>query len=288
MDEQDRELERLLGEARVPPSDRARTEAVTAARGLVDPPVKSRGFAFRIAAAAVILLAAISLTPPGRAAAEWFGELVGVGEVGGPPTESSQVGDFNPDSEELVLAAGEAADGTPFEIIAYRSDVPLGEKGPTVCVNADLIGDTAVGGAACYSGALRFKGLCCTTSSFSPRQPGSFRVQGSISPEVARVSVRYLNSSGANQTAEAAIGMITPEFAKRLEIDNPSGIFVVSLPDVAEESGLPKPLTSTAEPVQVTAFDADGNELGTESTGKVPQDLLDLVEERRDYELERK
>jgi hypothetical protein len=79
---------------------------------------------------AVALLAFTLLTPPGREAAAWVGDVVGIGEVGGPPTEDVH-GLQEPDAQHdpVVTDNGRSPDGTRYEWVAYRCEVDLRGEG---------------------------------------------------------------------------------------------------------------------------------------------------------------
>jgi hypothetical protein len=240
-----------------------------------------------LAAGILALILAASFTPPGRAATEWVGDLVGVGDVGGPPTRPSEVRDFGPASDQIVLATGETADGVAFEIVAFRSDKQIVEREEqTVCVNVEFPGRQSDPAGSCYAGALRYGALCCSGVIFKDAASSVPRIEGEVHPDVDRVVISYVDESGAVQSVDATVGMITPEFAERLNIDHPSGLFIASLPGLAEQRGLPTPLQgSVAHPIEVTAFGAEGQELETEAIHPVSDRQIQRAEElneRRD------
>ena len=88
-------LKDLLSEIPTPPAVQAREQAVTEARAEVAQrgtgATPSRDWRPRMLsiAAALLLVIVVLLTPPGRAASAWVGDLVGIGDVGGPPTQET-------------------------------------------------------------------------------------------------------------------------------------------------------------------------------------------------------
>ena len=235
-----------------------------------------------------VVVALLALTPQGReavgAAAEQGSQLllgergkvedpgqssrqkrVGTAEVGGPPTKGVQIGKFAPDGPKIVLATGETADGVPFEIVAYRSDVSEAPYEGTVCVNDEFPTAKSDGGSGCYyDGALNYGGLCCSQVSTTPKATSVPFIEGQIAPRVESVVVRYIDEAGDQREVEAVIGMITPQFAARLAVEHPSGLFLASLPGLATV-----PLGSfgrgVAEPIKITALTDKGAIVETET-----------------------
>lgn len=64
----------------------------------------------------------VLLTPPGRAASLWVGALVGIGDVGGPPTQEKRGGFMLADTA-VVIDDREAPDGSRNEWVAYRCHI---------------------------------------------------------------------------------------------------------------------------------------------------------------------
>ena len=95
---------------------------------LPDPAPSARRGTFLSLAAAAVLVLVVLLTPPGRAASAWVGELVGIGDVGGPPTQEKR-GSFAVADTAVVIDNGEAPDGSRYEWVAYRCNVDLTDEG---------------------------------------------------------------------------------------------------------------------------------------------------------------
>src|SRR5919112_2853067 len=109
-------LKDLLTEIPTPPAVQARERAVAEARAEVaqrDTDVPPREWRPRLLslAAALLLVIVVLLTPPGRAASAWVGDLVGIGEVGGPPTQEKRGGFADAGSAGVVDQRG-APDGS--------------------------------------------------------------------------------------------------------------------------------------------------------------------------------
>jgi hypothetical protein len=124
--------ERLRG-IPVPRSGDARDQAVAEARaeiaarggeGATSPGAPGRLLS---ALAALVLVAVLLVTPPGRAAAAWVGDLVGLGEVGGPPTQPKRT--FADSRTAVVIDNGTAPDGSRYEWVAYECSVDLRDEG---------------------------------------------------------------------------------------------------------------------------------------------------------------
>jgi hypothetical protein len=122
-----------LSEIEVPPAPDARDRAVAEARAEVAARAESapaggewRGRALTLGAAA-LLAVVILLTPPGRAASAWVGNLVGIGDVGGKPTQPRRT--FDKEGTAVVVDNGTAPDGSRYEWVAYECKVDLRKEG---------------------------------------------------------------------------------------------------------------------------------------------------------------
>jgi hypothetical protein len=126
-------LSERLREVSIPAAVDAREGAVAEARAEVTArsetaPARGDGRRRTLALAAAALLAlVVLLTPPGRAASAWVGELVGIGEVGGEPTQRYRT--FGIDGSAVVINNGRAPDGTRYEWVAYECKVDMREEG---------------------------------------------------------------------------------------------------------------------------------------------------------------
>jgi hypothetical protein len=117
----------------VPRATDAREGAVAEARqeiaGRGEPaPARREGRRRALALGAAALLAlVVLLTPPGRSASAWVGELVGIGEVGGEPTQPYRT--FGVDGTAVVINNGTGPDGSRYEWVAYECKVDLRDEG---------------------------------------------------------------------------------------------------------------------------------------------------------------
>jgi hypothetical protein len=282
------ELGERLSNLEIPDASAARSATAERAAELAARPA-SRGGRRRsrpalVTATVIAAVGAFALTPPGQAVTDEIGELVGLAEVGGPPTESSQVGNFDPATGQIVLATGATSDEVPFEIVAYRSDRSIvGREDSTTCVNIEFPTAKTDQVASCYAGALRYGGVCCSGLTLGDDASAIPRVVGEIRPGIERVLVTYVASDGSERSVDATIGMITPEFAERLAVENPSGKFIASLPELAEQGDLPEPLQGPAFPVTVEVFDGTGELIETETIKPVSEQLIRDHEEAVEF-----
>jgi hypothetical protein len=118
-------LQERLSEIPTPQAVQAREQAVAEARAEIaaraQSPEAAPSWRPRLLslAAVALLVVVVLLTPPGRAASAWVGDLVGIGDVGGPPTREDDRGFVKP-STAIVIDNGVAPDGTRYEWIAYQ------------------------------------------------------------------------------------------------------------------------------------------------------------------------
>lgn len=73
--------------------------------------------------ATVAMAAALLATPTGRGGLSWAAELVGVGDVGGPPSKADR-GPLRPTAGPLVVDNGRAPDNSRYEWVAHRGGLP--------------------------------------------------------------------------------------------------------------------------------------------------------------------
>jgi hypothetical protein len=217
-------------------------------------------------AAAVLALA--SLTPPGAAVADWVGRLVGIGQVGGPPTlhyrmptvrvPGMRIGQH---SRRIVIATRKAPDGTPFELTTFK-----GARGAR-CITVDLPGrgtasvrcsQRSLGQATIQTGSAGYvlvwvgggKGAYVNKSP-QTAQPLTW-VTGRISPQVAAVALRYQDTSGAERTSQAFATQIRGRLLHLIGARNPFGVFAGFLPQNVSAVGK----------VEAVAYDGQGSVIG--------------------------
>jgi hypothetical protein len=207
-------LEDLLRELPVPDSADGRERAVAAARARIEArPASERSArrpwrrALRIACVTALLAGAL-LTPPGRAASGWVGELVGIGEVGGRPTQEHR--GFDEAGEAIVINNGTAPDGSRYEWVAYPCKVDLRDEGlPTRFEGFGLSfewpgvkghqgsGNCEEGGGLDSERPFAAFGVHIVPSQFKGVPEPDLVVSGATGPRVHGVRVFYTDASGA-------------------------------------------------------------------------------------------
>jgi hypothetical protein len=241
-------LETMLRELPAPPSTEARERAVAEARAEVAgrnvvarPPRATRRRALVIALAAAVLAGAL-LTPPGREASGWVGELVGIGEVGGSPTLEDH--GFEWSSRGVVIANGLAPDGTRYEWVVYDCKVDhrelgmpehfkgfgmalewpdaKGREGGGGCEEAEgaPVRDHDLGGTHVQIIPSQFKGVA---------QP-DLSVSGTTGSRVHRVRVVYTDKTGAKRDLDVDFERVPSELREQVGRNTPAGTFVAFVP----------------------------------------------------------
>jgi hypothetical protein len=241
-------LEKMLGDLSAPPSPEARERAVAAARAEVagrDRPLPSARNGTRRALTAVLaaaLLAVFLLTPPGRSASAWVGELVGIGEVGGKPTLEQH--GFEWTSRGVVIANGRAPDGTRYEWVVYDCRVDLREMGETTNFTGfgmalewpDAKGREGGGGCEEADGApvrdhdLGYMHVQILPSQFKGVAEPDLSVSGTTGSQVHRVRVVYTDATGAEHDLDVDFERVPPELREQVGRNTPTGTFVAFIP----------------------------------------------------------
>jgi hypothetical protein len=240
-------LTKELSELPVPSAGEARERTVAAARAEVagrDSTVpRSRNGTRRglvLALAAAVLMIAL-LTPPGRSASAWVGELVGIGEVGGSPTLERH--GFEETSNGVVIANGRAPDGTRYEWVIYDCKVDLREEGlPTRFEGFGLSlewpdAKGREGGGSCEEaegapardhdiGDMHIQIL---PSQFAGVAEPHLSVSGTTGPRVDRVRVVYRDTTGAEHDLDVEFDRVPAELRERVGRNVPAGTFVAFL-----------------------------------------------------------
>jgi hypothetical protein len=212
-------IEDLLREIPVSDSSVARERAVAAARARIEAgPASARSshrphrWALSIACATVLLAGAL-LTPPGRAASGWVGELVGIGDVGGRPTQENR--SFEEVGKAVVINNGTAPDGSRYEWVAYPCKVDLRDEGlPTRFEGFGMSFEWPgvkgqEGGGSCEEGggldserAFAAFGVHIVPSQFKGVREPDLVVSGATGPRVHSVRVFYTDAGGARHELE--------------------------------------------------------------------------------------
>ena len=239
-------LERMLGELPAPASTEARERAVAAARDEVagrEGPVPSSGRGARRAlglALAAAVLAAVLLTPPGRSASAWVGELVGIGEVGGSPTLEDHGFDWT--SRGVVIANGRAPDGTRYEWVVYDCKVDDREMGMhfegfgMALEWPDAKGREGGGGCEEAEGAperdhdLGGTHVQILPSQFKGVADPDLSISGTTGSRVHRVQVIYTDTAGEEHDLDVDFKRVPSELRERVGRNTPTGTFIAFVP----------------------------------------------------------
>jgi hypothetical protein len=243
-------------------------------------------------AVVLLLLVAISLTPPGRAVADDIARLVGIGDD--PTLDPSKNQDNKASGRAVVVATG-TVPGTdqPVEISAYAS-VDRPEKGnlqpdtpgvppiydnspakPESCLNIDLPGvehqSQVEFNSTCVTRdvkrALDFNGATEFGDDLS--EQARFSVEGLVSDEVTRVEVTYEDASGERVDAPVILATLDRDVADQTGAPFTFGQFLAYLPDDGVETGGPGTLGHPImDSVEVKALGADGKEIASDDGHK--------------------
>jgi hypothetical protein len=240
-------LEKMLRELPAPPATEARERAVSEARAEVagrEAPSRPRHTGRRtfVAVLAAGVLAAALLTPPGRDASAWVGELVGIGDVGGKPTLEDH--GFEDTSRGVVIANGVAPDGTRYEWVVYDCKVDLREEGLATNFEGfglalewpDAKGRERGGGCEEAEGApVRDDDLGAIHTQIVPSQfkgvaEPDLSVSGTTGTRVHRVRVVYTDTTGAEHDLDVDFERVPPDLRERVRRNTPAGTFVAFVP----------------------------------------------------------
>jgi hypothetical protein len=241
-------LEELLREVPIPPSTRAREQAVVearahiAARGtLVRPTPAGRRLGLCLAVAAV-LIAVVLLTPPGRTASAWVGELIGIGEVGGSPTQKQR--GFQGKGPAVVIDNGTAPDGSRYEWVAYRCGVDLRKEGLPDRIEGiglsfewpDVKGHEGEGSCETEAPAPEIgrgfssHGVHILPSQFKGVEEPDLVVSGSTGPGVHGVRVIYTDGEGDKHELPVDFARVEGKLRELAQRSEPLGTFVAFVP----------------------------------------------------------
>jgi hypothetical protein len=238
-------LKERLSEIPTPQAVRARERAVAEARAEIavrEQPSESApsGPPRMLSLAGVALLAiVVLLTPPGRAASAWVGDLVGIGDVGGPPTEEK--GGFVKPSTAVVIDNGVAPDGTRYEWVAYQCREGDQAAGPTF---------EGIGVSLDWPGVKgRDSGGFCEELEGRPRPPvfsthgvhvlpsqmegvaePDLVISGSTGPEVHDIRVIYRDGEGRERELPVDFARVEGKLREVASRPEALGTFVAFLP----------------------------------------------------------
>jgi hypothetical protein len=241
-------LEKLLRDLPAPTATEARERTVAAARaevaGWTAParPASGRRRRTLVVALGAVLLAGLLFTPPGREASGWVGQLVGIGEVGGPPTLEEHGWEWT--SRGVVFANGRAPDGTRYEWVVYDCKVDhrdmgmpehfkgfgmalewpdaKGREGGGSCEEAEgaPARDHDLGGMHVQIVPSQFKGVA---------EP-DLSVSGTTGTRVHRVRVVYTDTKGQEHDLDVDFERVPAELRERVGRNTPGGTFMAFVP----------------------------------------------------------
>jgi hypothetical protein len=244
---EDRPGKRLRA-VRIPSAADAREQAVAEARAEVasrgEPARSGRSGRHRALAyaAAALLAVVLLLTPPGRAASAWVGELVGIGEVGGEPTQRYRT--FGVDDTAVVIDNGRAPDGSRYEWVAYDCKVDLRDEGsPGVFTGIGLSFEwPGVAGHEGTGGCEELKGrprppddaiggsVHILPSEFKGVGEPDLVVSGQTGAGIHDVKVFYREPDGTRHELDVDFARVDGELAELAHRPEPLGTFVAFVP----------------------------------------------------------
>jgi hypothetical protein len=227
-------------EARERTVARARADAGRIRRGAGSPRLDRR-WLLGLASAA-LLVGVLLLTPPGKAASAWVGELVGIGDVGGSPTLEQRPGGVP--GSEVVIDNGRAPDGTRYEWVAYACRIDLRDEGlPThfrgIGLGLEWPGVKGhEGGGGCEEAtggpgrdvAFRSHGVHILPSQFRGVEEPDLVISGSVGPTVHRVRIVYTDGDGRRQDLPVDFARVTGKLRKLTGRREALGTFTAFVP----------------------------------------------------------
>jgi hypothetical protein len=242
-------LSERLRELPTPHSTEARERTVARARAEVGgrdrgagAPRPDRRWLLGLAAAA-LLVAVLLLTPPGKAASAWVGELVGIGDVGGKPTLERHPGGER--GSAVVIDNGRAPDGSSYEWVAYACEVDLRDEGqPTHFRGIGLalewpgVKSEHSSSAACEQAAggpepktaFRSHGVHILPSQFKGVAEPDLVISGSVGPSVHRVEIVYTDGRRRRQDLPVDFARVTGKLRKLTGRREALGTFTAFMP----------------------------------------------------------
>jgi hypothetical protein len=275
-------LRRQLAAMPVPDATAARERTVAAARaeiaeGQAALPSRPSGgrWPARLIVAAVLLVAA-ALSPPGRAATGWVGDLIGGEGRGGLQVTSRPV----------VIASGHAPDGTRYQWVAYGCKIDLhGDGVPVRFRGFSLSLDWP--GARRHDRSCEGRGRRALRTAIDPgvltRVPSGrgtdLYVSGRTAAAARRVRATYTDPGGRRHELPVDFARLDGRLRQRARVPRPVGTYVVFVPgSLAASDDLTRCVDVPAlggprrrhrcagrpggkSPIQLIAYNAAGREL---------------------------
>jgi hypothetical protein len=259
--------------APIPASTAGKTRAMALARAAVieAPPQFSAetkanwpGGRVRLALA-VILVALLVATPPGRAAVSWAADLVGIGDVGGSPSVEQTFPNAPAAGDQVVIGNGTAPDGTRYEMAAYESK----NHGTCLAFEFPDLGTQRTSGVCLDGQASRgFNSSNATFPNAESPQPDTGWVDGSLSNDVTRVLVRSTVRGGEPVESEAQIASLEGELQDQIGATQVLKFFVAFLPHDLSQADL----DSGESEAEIIAYDENGQEIDRRRLGITEQE----------------
>jgi hypothetical protein len=205
----------------------ARLERTPPPRRRPSPPT-----ALALAAALVALLAAVSLTPPGRAIAGKLGELVGIGD------EPTGVG-----GTSVVIGVGEGPSGSRYEIFAF-TELPntIPSDTTTTCIGLNVpdsetgIPKAGIQEASCLTddGKAHLERTIVNPLAVpAPSELGleeEIVIQGLARRDVASVELEYEAGDGRTRTLPVQFFSLDESLGESIGSDEEAGFFISLIP----------------------------------------------------------
>jgi hypothetical protein len=221
----------------------------------------------------VLAITAAIATPPGRAASAWVGGLVGIGEVGGPPTRHDiRVGGKR--GKPFVIATGRAPDGARYELVLdrYPGGIEIADGEPAdSCIQLEWphLPRAGVTSGFCGPGfpppqerGRAPGGAAARPFGFLTPYEVATRylvLEGFTEPSVARVRVLYTVRPGVRRDAAVDLIELSNDIHERIGSVKAVDVFVAFLPRSAANFDWRK----RSQSLEVLAYDRRGSLLGS-------------------------
>jgi hypothetical protein len=231
-------LGRLLAELPVPAADEARERTVTAACAAVEAlPARRRRPRRAAVAAGVLALGLALVSPPGQAAISRLGELVGIGEVGEPPTLGPAHG--------VIVDNGRAPDGSGYEWTAYRAGNTYEIDGERVrleesCIGLDWPQDRRqLGWSSCSAfpdtSKTPYGRYYLTSHEIRRLDSGDVLLTGTTTAEPRALRIVYTDAQGREHELAVDFARVEGEVLERIGARQPFGVFTAFVPAAQAE-----------------------------------------------------